>query len=99
MSGDNLWNLLDVLVPGAKSLQADVVELFNIISKRKLISRLPELMAKKIPNIKKILKKVASGKEPTDKEYISLSKSQLKIGGQYLEDLIEGLKEAPSQSE
>ena len=41
---------------------------------------------------------MASGKEPTDKEYISLSKSQLKIGGQYVEDLIEGLKEAPLQS-
>merc|ERR1719431_2184922 len=98
ISVDNIFNLLDALVPGIKGLQADLVKIFNIIRERKLISHLPEVMRKKIPTLKKILGIIASGKEPTEKEYISLGKSLNKIGGPYVKDLMEGLKEAPLQS-
>merc|ERR1719222_798968 len=89
---DNIFNILDGVVPGVKGLQDDLVETIKIISPYTMMG------PKDAPILKKILKIVASGKETTDEEFISVGKSITKVGGPFLLSLVEGLKMAPLQS-
>merc|ERR1712002_569843 len=89
---DNIFNILDTVLPGVKGLQDDLLETIKIIGTYILMG------PKDVPTIKKMLKIVASGKEPTDEEFISVGKSITKVGGPFLLSLVEGLKSAPLKS-
>merc|ERR1712055_898421 len=92
---DKLFNNLDKIVPGIKGLQTDVVETYNIIKKHKLFGRFPEFVKGGIPNIKKILAIIASGKPPTDQDFINLGKSLTKKGGPYIKTVAAKYFKAP----
>merc|ERR1711970_432598 len=95
---DKLFNNLDKRVPGMKGLQTDVVEIYNILKKEKLLKRFPEFVKGGIPSMKKIVAIVASGRAPTDQEFVSLGKSLVKTSGPFIKHGWEALKKLPLSS-
>jgi len=92
---DYIFNFLDMIMPGMKGIQADLVKTYNIIKKYNIFWGIPEFLNKIMPTFKQLATQFDSGHKLTDEDNAILGKALTEKAGQYIPNFFKALRRIP----
>merc|ERR1712050_754175 len=87
---DELFDLIEKILPGTKELQGPVVK--TVKNFGPVFAESPDVLEKLLPTLKEI---IAGGKDASDEKMKKWKKSLLEIGGPLLKKYFKAMKDSP----
>merc|ERR1719244_637338 len=92
-TADELFDLLEKIVPGFKEMQKPIIDTLNTFWP--VMKKGPDVLIKLVPTLKEMINAVEGGKDIPDDDFAKWGKSLMKTGGELAKESIGALKSSP----